>query len=162
MLIKKINNFIFKKLLRLVLIFLSMTLLLITSFSSSNINACDTATNAGCATWCVWEDCLTSTEFKFSITTLIGWKWDPNSTTSVQKTNKFISSIVELALISIIFISASLIIIWGVFMASSWWNTERINRWKTIIIYNILAIVIALSAYLLVSWVRWLLFSQWV
>lgn len=142
------------KLLALVLMFFTSSSLIMASCWGTWEVACASESN-----WCTeWENCLTSTDFVFNLTGLIWWT-TPENEKSVKSVNVMITRIVELALIAIVFIAASLIVVWWVWMASSWWNSERINRWKTIITYNIIAIVVALMAYIMVSVVRWLVFN---
>ncbi len=73
---------------------------------------------------------------------------------------ELIWTIAKLIVIIIPTLAVLFMVIWWLMMILSWWKTGSVNKWKTIIQYNLMAIVIALFSYSIIRLIVWLLWSN--
>ncbi|EKE26945.1 MAG: hypothetical protein ACD_4C00113G0006, partial [uncultured bacterium (gcode 4)] len=69
-------------------------------------------------------------------------------------------NIVRILMIVLPTLSVSFMVVWGIMIITSGWASEKVTKWKNIIVYNIIAIVLALLSYSIVKLVIWILWSN--
>lgn len=68
--------------------------------------------------------------------------------------------IVRIALVMLPTLSLLFMVMGAIMMITSGGSSEKITKWKNIIIYNIVAIVVALLSYSIVKLIIWILWSN--
>lgn len=68
--------------------------------------------------------------------------------------------IINIALIMLPTLSLLFMVIGAIMMITSGGSSEKITKWKNIVIYNIVAIVVALLSYSIVKLIIWILWSN--
>lgn len=89
--------------------------------------------------------------------------WEANTSTVASSPKDIISSILEkitqMLLIVIPALASIFIVVWGIKMITSGWDSSKISSAKNIITYNIIAVVISLLSYSIIQLIVWLLWS---
>ena len=109
---------------------------------------------------CTWNgDCLASPKYHFSTSKFVpGWTFKWWGTTKKRVENGLLT-IIQRIMIPFWVISVIILTIWAGFMILSGWLDENITRWKKILKMWIVSISIALSSYLLVELLKYLLYT---
>ena len=80
-------------------------------------------------------------------------------TSGWENVKNLLNSITVLLMVILPTISVLLMVAGGIMIIVSGWASEKVTKWKNIIVYNIVAIVIALLSYSIIRLVIWLLWS---
>jgi len=107
---------------------------------------------AAAAAWKNDPNNMTSAAFKFDVSVLSPAKdkydqWENN-------VKNLIWNIVRILMIVLPTLSVSFMVVWGIMIITSGWASEKVTKWKNIIVYNIIAIVLALLVKLVI-WILW-------
>ncbi len=117
----------------------------------------------------LWQWCINSTEFYINTNTLSPWstadskwkllwsnKWLDGSTD--KTVNRILWNIIQ-KMITIMWVIALFIMTIGWwYMIFHMWEESLLSRWKTIFMWGLISLVVALSAWLLVQLVTYLLY----
>lgn len=126
------------------------------SSNSSNQNS----TSSFNCEW--WKDSLCSTNFKIDTNKFSpGGKWlnKTGSSGSKKTIDNFLSTTITKLMVALGSIALLIMVIWAWFMILWVWKDENVTKWKTILKSWIIALVVALSSYMLVAFVRFILYA---
>ena len=110
---------------------------------------------------CNWKEwCLTSNTFMVDTAWfwIWLWWWDKLETTN-QKVNFALATIIEKLMIAMSSIALLVMIIGSAYIVLAQWKDEYVSRWRSIFIAWIIALLVALSSYFMVSFIRFILYS---
>lgn len=110
-----------------------------------------------------WKDSLCSTSFKIDTNKFSpGWKWlNKTGNSGASKTiDNFLSTTIQKLMVALWSIALLIMIVGAWFMILWAWKDDNVNKWKTIIKSWIIALVVALSSYMLVSFLRFILYAN--
>lgn len=79
--------------------------------------------------------------------------------TSTEKANFFLWKLISKLMIALSSIALIIMVIWWWYMALNLWEDDQLSKWKTIFKTWVYALVIALSSYFIVSFIRYVLYS---
>lgn len=129
-------------------------------FSSNQWNS--SSSNWGSSTSCAWwEESLCSADFKINTSLFSpGWNNFKNKSTSKQTIDQFLTTLIQKLMIALWSIALFVMIIWSWFMIFAMWKDDNLNKWKTIFKAWIIALVIALSSYMMVSLLKYILYAN--
>lgn len=109
---------------------------------------------------CSWNsDCLASPNYMFQTWDLVPW-WVFKWWTTKKRVEWWLLTIIYKIMVPLWAFALLIITIWAWYMILSNWNEEILNNWKKIFKIWIFAIVIALSSYLLVELLKYLLYAS--
>lgn len=152
--IKKKNNKILKNFVKVFLFIAIFNIwFIIPSFSSNNslfIN--NTEIHAE------WSNDLMSKEFVLDVNSLTPWETKHNSWAK-KNIADVLNQIVKFLLITIPTLATMFIVVGALKIILAWWDSTKINNWKTIITYNIIAVCLALLSWSIVQLIIWILWS---
>ena len=96
-----------------------------------------------------------------NVSDLSPWEKSASTETASPKEiiNGFLEKITQLLLIVIPALASVFIVVWGIKMITSGWDSSKVSSAKNIITYNIIAVVIALLSYSIIQLIVWLLWS---
>lgn len=107
-----------------------------------------------------WSLDMTSTGFTIDTSDFApGWtkvEWD----TAEQKINSALWIIIQKLMIAMWMLSLLIMTVWAWYMILYRWQDELLSKWKSIFSSGLIALVVALSSYYLVSLVRFILYSN--
>lgn len=91
-------------------------------------------------------------------------KLSPSTTTynmwAEDNIKELSNRIVTIALVMLPTLSLLFMVIGAIMMITSGGSSEKITKWKNIVIYNIVAIVVALLSYSIIKLIIWILWSN--
>lgn len=133
----------FKKIIFLV----AYSLILLSSFLVLNVNAD--------------SNDMKSKDYMINVSDLSPAEKNASNTATSPKDiiNSILEKITQMLLIIIPSLASIFIVVWGIKMITSWWDSSKISSAKNIITYNIIAIVISLLSYSIIQLIVWLLWS---
>jgi len=115
--------------------------------------------------WKSWN-CLTETSFMLDTTSIFwpwkskkNWNWDANWWTSKRAINGLLGTIIQKLMIALGTISLLIMSIWAGYIILYHGQDEYLSKWKWIFVAGLTSLVVALSSYLLVNLVRFILYS---
>jgi hypothetical protein len=92
-------------------------------------------------------------------------KFSPGWTSFVAKwwakktMNSFFTTLIQKLMIALWSLALLIMVVWAWFMMFAMWKDDNLNKWKTIFKAGIIALVIALSSYFMVSFLSFILYS---
>lgn len=121
-----------------------------------------TSSNWWSSTSCSWwKDSLCSADFEIDTSLFSpGWNNFKNKSTSKQTIDQFLTTLIQKLMIALWSIALFVMIIWSWFMIFAMWKDDNLNKWKTIFKAWIIALVIALSSYMMVSLLKYILYAN--
>lgn len=110
--------------------------------------------------WDSWNpDDISSSAFMLDVS-----KLSPSTTTynmwAEDNIKELSNRIVTIALVMLPTLSLLFMVIGAIMMITSGGSSEKITKWKNIVIYNIVAIVVALLSYSIIKLIIWILWSN--
>lgn len=105
-----------------------------------------------------WPDDLTSTNFIINVNDISPWivsKWNNTE----ERVNWLLWTLIQKMMIALWTLSILMMTVWGWYIVFHNWQDEILSKWKSIFMSWIYAMVVALSSYLLVSIVRYILYT---
>lgn len=112
-----------------------------------------------CADW----NCLDKPNFMVDTSAFSIWKNGLKNNDWVGSWKKTINAvlwtIIQKLMIVLWTLSFAIITIWGYFMITSHWNDSLLTKWKNVVKWWILSLVIALSSYYIVNMVSYILYK---
>ena len=105
-----------------------------------------------------WADDLTSTNFSISVNDISPWivsKWS----NTWERINWLLWTVIQKMMIALWSLSILIMTVWGWYIVFHNWQDELLSKWKSIFMAWIYAMIIALSSYILVSVVRYILYT---
>lgn len=130
-------------------------------FNQVNANSWETQDNSKevCEDW----NCLDKPNFMVDTSAFSIWKNDLKNNEwsgSWKKTiNAVLWTIIQKLMIVLWTLSFAIITIWGYFMITSHWDDSLLTKWKNVVKWWILSLVIALSSYYIVNMVSYILYK---
>lgn len=104
-----------------------------------------------------WENILES-NFMVSVKDFTVWKatnkWD-----TIKNANFYLATIIQKLMVMIGTLSMLIIVIWAWYMIMYHGQDEFLSKWKSIVKAWIFALIISLSSYLLVAFIRWTIYA---
>lgn len=106
-----------------------------------------------------WDNCVFSPNYTLNVSSI--WlKWfDTKASDTSWKVLKSIESIIWFLIIPFWWVAVFIMTIWAWYMVLSNWQDELLNKWKKIFIWWIVATVLALTSYIIVEFLKLLLYS---
>lgn len=74
-----------------------------------------------------------------------------------ENINELLHNISYLLLIIVPSLAVMFIVVWGIKIILAWWDSSKVWQWKTIINFNIIAVVISLLSYSIVQLTVWII-----
>lgn len=106
---------------------------------------------------------LWSSKFELKVSSLMPLSEDSKTNYIQSDSKKNITSLLKKITTTLLIFIPSLatlfIVIWWLKIVLAWWDSSKINNGKTIVQYNIMAIVISLLSYSIINLVTWVLWS---
>nr|MDD3720147.1 hypothetical protein [Candidatus Gracilibacteria bacterium] len=132
-----------------------LLLLILSTLGISNIFA-DGTTSSGCT----GENCLNSTEFMINTTDISPGTKNYNETGDIKDTaNNILSTIIQNLMIAIGVIALLVMSIGAGYMIFYHGQDEMLSKGKTMFTTGIVALIVALSSYYLVTLLRYILYT---
>ncbi len=105
------------------------------------------------------KDSLCSDQFKIDTGKFSpGGKW-LNKTTSKATINWFFTVLIKKLMVALWSLALIIMVVWAWFMITAMWKDDSLNKWKTIFKAWIIALVIALASYFMVSFLSYILYT---
>lgn len=129
---------------------------------NKTVSQTNEAHKARCA---ITKSCLDTPDFMFTVGDFapggsFSNKWGAKKwTTFVERINWFLGNIIQKLILAIWVIAVFIMTIWGGYMILNSGQDELVNKGKNMFITGIYAVVIALGSYILISLVRFLIYS---
>jgi len=105
-----------------------------------------------------WADDLTSTKFMINVNDISPWVksqwWN-----TTQRINWLLWTVIQKMMIALWTLSILIMTIWTWYIVFHNWQDELLSKWKSIFMAWIYAMIVALSSYLLISIVRYILYT---
>jgi hypothetical protein len=111
---------------------------------------------------CQWDDCINSQGFKISVSKIApggDFVADEWLKTTPEVVNFVLGTIIQKLMIALGSLALIIMTIWAGYMILAHGQDELLSKWKSIFISGITSLVVALSAYYLVSFIRFILYS---
>ncbi|EKD66827.1 MAG: hypothetical protein ACD_49C00009G0052 [uncultured bacterium (gcode 4)] len=132
------------------------------SASSEEANDTSARMDASTPTW--WWDSWDENDISSSAFMLDVSKLSPSDTKyelwAEGNIKELSLKIVRISLVMLPTLSLLFMVIGAIMMITSGGSSEKITKWKNIVIYNIVAIVVALLSYSIVKLIIWILWSN--
>lgn len=74
-----------------------------------------------------------------------------------ENINELLHNVSYLLLIIVPSLAVMFIVVWGIRIILAWWDSSKVWQWKTIINFNIIAVVISLLSYSIVQLTVWII-----
>jgi len=101
---------------------------------------------------------ITKVEFQIDVDDISPWmnhiKWDTNKTI-----NFALGTIIQKLMIGLGSLSLLIMTVWAWYIVLHGWQDELLNKWKSIFMSGIYAMLVALSSYYLIVIVRYVLYA---
>jgi len=111
---------------------------------------------------CEWKDSLCSPSFEIKVSDIApGWKnidWVSSWQTAAKTWAALLQSIINKLMIAFWVLALLIMTIWAWYMIFYHGQDELLSKWKTIFTAGIIALVVALSAWILVKIVAYMLY----
>lgn len=109
-----------------------------------------------------WKDNLMSTDFEIDTGIFSPWgnKSDLKRDTAKDTINTTLWTFIQKAMIFLWILSLFIMIVWAWFMILHHWEDEFLNKWKSIFVWWIIALIVALSSYYIVNIIWFILYSK--
>lgn len=110
---------------------------------------------------CKWTGCINSEKFVIPVWKLVGNKsllWGEEKNTS-QVINTVLGNIIQKLMIALGSFALIIMTVWGGYMILAHGQDELLSKWKSIFLSGIIALVVALSSYYLVSFIQFILYA---
>ena len=108
---------------------------------------------------CEWEDCINSSNFEINVDSFTPW-WNSLKWSSAKKTiTNTLLTIIEKLMVAFWVLSLFIMTIGWWYMIFYHWQDELLSKWKNIFSVWLIALVIALSSWLLVRLVSYFLYG---
>lgn len=108
-------------------------------------------------------NCFDKTNFTIETTSMFDFWWwltsQVNWSDSKAKIQSVLSIIIQKMMIVLWIISLFIMTVWAWYMITYHWEDELLSKWKTIFKAWIIALVVALSSYYLVSLIRYIIYN---
>lgn len=111
--------------------------------------------------WSIWwssSDDLTSPDFIINVNDIspwIVWKWNNTN----ERINWLLWTFIQKMMIALWSLSILIMTVWAWYIVFHNWQDELLSKWKSIFMAWVYAMIVALSSYLLVSIVRYILYT---
>lgn len=102
--------------------------------------------------------CLDRPSFEINVSHISPWITLTWNTTS-ERSNNFLWLIIQRMMIALWILSVFIMTIWAWYIILHNWQDELLSKWKTIFMSWVYSMIIALTSYILIAIVRFLLFS---
>lgn len=108
-----------------------------------------------CADW----NCLDKPNFMVDTSLFSIWWNDLKKETWKQTINIVLWTIIQKLMIVLWTLSFAIITIWGYFMVTSHWDDSLLSKWKNVVKWWIISLVVALSSYYIVNMISYILYK---
>lgn len=108
-----------------------------------------------CADW----NCFDKPNFMVDTSLFSIWWNDLKKETWKQTINKVLWTIIQKLMIVLWTLSFAIITIWGYFMVTSHWDDSLLSKWKNVVKWWIISLVVALSSYYIVNMISYILYK---
>ncbi len=111
---------------------------------------------------CSWEDELCSNSFQINVWDITPWweklklKWNNVK----EKINFLLWTIIQKLMIALGTLALLIMTIWAWYMIFYHWQDELLSKWKSIFMSWVIALIVALSSYYIISFIRFILYSS--
>lgn len=104
---------------------------------------------------------LTSENFQVPVNIITPWVDDryTDSWGSQWMVNELLNRNIRMLLIIMWSVALITMTVWAGYMIFPVWQEENLNKWKSIFTSGLIALVIALSSYMIIAFVRYILYS---
>jgi len=125
---------------------------------NSNSSSSNWGSSSSSCEW--WKDSLCSAEFEIDTSAFSPATWEnfKNWSSWKRTIEWFLTTLIQKLMIALWSIALFVMIIWAWFMIFAMWKDDNLNKWKTIFKAWIIALVIALSSYMMVSLLKYILY----
>ena len=108
--------------------------------------------------WCTSSVCVNSSNFEINVGNITPWYGKPEVSSWQGKIIWILKDLIEKLMIALWVLALFMMTIGWWFMIISYWQEDLINRWKNIFTSWLIALVVALSSWLLVRFISYLVF----
>ena len=108
---------------------------------------------------CTWTNCINKTSFSISTEKLWLWWHELIKNDTEATVNNILWTIIQKLMIGLGSVAFLIMTIWAWFMILYHGQDELLSKWKYIFMSWIIALVVALSSYYIVSLLRYLLYA---
>jgi len=109
---------------------------------------------------CEWDECkIDSIKFQIDVNDITPWLEIEEGDNVEQTINRTLWTIIQKLMIALWSLSLLIMTIWGWYMIMYHGQDELLSKWKSIFLSWITALVVALSSYYMVAFLRYILYS---
>jgi hypothetical protein len=112
--------------------------------------------------WCEWKNCINSQDFEIRVSDIApGGQFVAKQgfTKTSEVVNFILGTIIQKLMIALWSLALIIMTIWAWYMILAHGQDELLSKWKSIFISGIISLIVALSSYYLVSFIRFILYS---
>lgn len=108
---------------------------------------------------CTWKECITTSNFVIEVKNIVpGWTF--SSSKSIEsRMNDGILTIIQKLMIPFWILAVLVMSIWAWFIVLHNWQDELLDKWKRIFKMWIFSICLALSSYLIIELVKYIVYA---
>lgn len=103
---------------------------------------------------------ITEKEFKINTSEWWIWIWTSSTNTTAWKANKAMWVLIQKMMIAMASLAFLIMVIGWTYMVIHHWEDEFLSKWKLIFMAWVYSLIIALSSYFIVWFVRFILYAQ--